>query len=166
MPLTGNTPLTGKQPQQSPEVGKSRYDAGLSYLTNGAPEAAYVCFNGITQPGVHTLFNKALCCYLSGWYQECYRLLGEAERYLPAVPSREEVLPPPLSANACNDRLHLCPMPRGVPPALSRIQLLRLKAEAAFRLQLYSEVKALAASLQKPYRHIEKLIKQLSHEIE
>lgn len=166
MPLAGNTSLAGKQPQRSPEAEKSLCDAGLSYLTNGAPEAAYACFDGIAQPGVHILFNKALCCYRSGWYEESYRLLGEAERYLPAVPSRGEALPPQLSENACNDRLHLCPMPEGVPQPLARTQLLRLKAETAFRLQLYGEVKAIAASLQKPYRHIEELIKQLRHEIE
>lgn len=37
-------------------------------------------------------------------------------------------------------------------------QLLRLKAETAFRLHLYSEVKAISARLGGKYKHIEKLI--------
>jgi hypothetical protein len=36
--------------------------------------------------------------------------------------------------------------------------LLRLKAETAFRLHLYSEVKAISARLGGKYKHIEKLI--------
>lgn len=166
MGLIGNTPLAGKQPRLSPEEEKCLFDAGISYLSNGAPEAAYYCLDRIIAPDLPQLFNKALCCYLSGWYEECHRLLGEAELYLPTVPFRQEALPSPLSANACNDHLHLCPMPRGILQELARTQLLRLKAETAFRLQLYGEVKAIAASLQKPYQHIEKLIKQISYDTE
>lgn len=166
MGLIGNTPLAGKQPRLSPEEEKCLFDAGISYLSNGAPEAAYYCLDRIIAPDPPLLFNKALCCYLSGWYEEGHRLLGEAELYLPAVPFRQESLPSPLTRHAYSDRLYLCPMPRGVPQELARTQLLRLKAETAFRLQLYGEVKAIAASLQKPYQHIEKLIKQISYDTE
>lgn len=166
MGLIGNTPLAGKQPRLSPEEEKCLFDAGISYLSNGAPEAAYYCLDRITTPDPPLLFNKALCCYLSGWYEECHRLLHQAGPSLATGLSRQEALPSLLSANACNDRLHLCPMPRGVPQELARTQILRLKAENAFRLHLYSEVKTIAATLQKPYQHIEKLIKQISYDTE
>ena len=163
MGLMGNTLLAGKQPRLSPEEEKYLFDAGISYLSNGAPEAAYYCLDRIIAPDLPQLFNKALCCYLSGWYEECHRLLDKAGQSLSNGLSRQESLPPSLAHHAYSDRLHLCPMPRGIPQELARTQLLRLKAETAFRLQLYGEVKAIAASLQKPYQHIEKLIKQISY---
>ena len=50
------------------------------------------------------------------------------------------------------------PMPQGVPESLAYRQLLRLKAETAFKLHLHSEVKAISARLGGRYKHIEKLI--------
>lgn len=50
------------------------------------------------------------------------------------------------------------PMPQGIPVSLAYRQLLRLKAETAFKLHLYSEVKAISGRLGGKYRHIEELI--------
>ena len=92
MGLIGNTPLAGKQPRLSPEEEKYLFDAGISYLSNGAPEAAYYCLDRITTPDPPQLFNKALCCYLSEWYEECHRLLDEAGQSLSNGLSRQESL--------------------------------------------------------------------------
>lgn len=166
MGIIGNTPLPGKQTHVSPEEEKSLFDAGISYLTNGAPEAAYYCFERTSKSNIHVLFNKALCCYKAEWYEGCHRLLAEAEQLLPAYLPRQELLPPPLSHKKYSDRIHFCPIPRDAPRELVNVQVLRLKAETAFKLHLYKEVKEIAATLQKPYRHIEELIKQINNEIE
>lgn len=50
------------------------------------------------------------------------------------------------------------PIPQGIPEFGAYRQLLRLKAETAFRLHLYSEVKAISVRLGGKYKHIEKLI--------
>ena len=50
------------------------------------------------------------------------------------------------------------PIPQGIPVFGAYRQLLRLKAETAFRLHLYSEVKAISARLGGKYKCIEKLI--------
>ena len=50
------------------------------------------------------------------------------------------------------------PMSQGIPVSLAYRQLLRLKAETAFRLHLHSEVKTISARLGGKYKHIEKLI--------
>lgn len=166
MGIIGNTPLAGKQTHISPEEEKSLFNAGISYLTNGAPEAAYYCFERTSKSNIHVLFNKALCCYEAEWYEGCHRLLAEAEQLLPTYLPRQELLPPPLSHKKYGDRIHFCPMPWETPRELVNVQVLRLKAETAFKLHLYNEVKEIAATLQKPYRHIEELIKQINNEIE
>ena len=54
------------------------------------------------------------------------------------------------------------PMPQGIPETLAYRQLLLLKAETAFRLHLYSEVKSISACLGGKYKHIEKLINNIA----
>ena len=54
------------------------------------------------------------------------------------------------------------PMPQGIPVSLAYRQLLLLKAETAFRLHLYSEVKSISACLGGKYKHIEKLINNIT----
>ena len=51
-----------------------------------------------------------------------------------------------------------CPISQGTPEPLAYTRLLRLKAEAAFKLHLYSEVKAISNRLGRKYKHIETLI--------
>lgn len=160
------TTLAGKQASLPPEEEKALFEAGLCYLANGAPEAAYACFGRLGGGKVPVLFNRALCCFRAGWEEECYRLLGEAEGMLPMGRLQAEMLPARLAQQEYAGDLHLCPMPAAAPQEWMRVQVLRLKAEAAFRLHLYSEVKAIAAQLQKPYRHIEELINQIRHETE
>ena len=55
------------------------------------------------------------------------------------------------------------PMPQGIPVSLAYRQLLRLKAETAFKLHLYSEVKAISGRLGGKYRHIEELILKIGN---
>lgn len=55
-------------------------------------------------------------------------------------------------------KISFYPIPQGIPVFGAYKQLLRLKAETAFRLHLYSEVKAISARLGGKYKHIEKLI--------
>jgi hypothetical protein len=50
-------------------------------------------------------------------------------------------------------------MPQDTPIQLAYVQILRLKAEAAFRLGLHTEVKAISNRLGRKYKHIESLIK-------
>ena len=86
------------------------FAAGVSSLSNKAFSSAYVCFDRIPAKDFKLLYNKALCCFMVEWYDECHRLLCEAERL------------------------------------------------AAFKLHLYSEVKAISNRLGRKYKHIETLI--------
>ena len=49
-------------------------------------------------------------------------------------------------------------MPQGTPESLAYIRILRLKAEASFKLHLYNEIKAISFRLGGKYKHIETLI--------
>ena len=72
----------------------------------------------------------------------------------------EEILPVKQSDHAEGHPFH--PMPQGIPVCLAYRQLLLLKAETAFRLHLYSEVKSISACLGGKYKHIEKLINNIT----
>lgn len=93
------------------------------------------------------------------WYDECHRLLCEAELLLPG------------NAGVISDRLPeaflryrydvepaYCPMPHDTPIQLAYIQILRLKADVAFKLDLHTEVKDISNRLGRKYKHIESLI--------
>jgi len=93
-----------------------------------------------------------LCCFHVGWYEESYRLLAEAERLLddklgkgscPGVPSMSRRQPPEAPRD---DALTL---------------ILRLRAEAAFRLGRCEEVRTIAAHLGLRYEHLENLLKTI-----
>ena len=117
------------------------FSAGVLLLLGKAYSDAYSCFDRIHEEYFAVMYNKALCCFMVKWYDECYRLLCEAFlRY-----DYDEAFP-------------FYPIPQGIPEFGAYRQLLRLKAETAFRLHLYSEVKAISARLGGKYKHIEKLI--------
>lgn len=93
------------------------------------------------------------------WYDECYRLLCEAERLLHGMDiAYETQLPEAFLRYDYDEDFPFYPIPQGIPVFGAYRQLLRLKAETAFRLHLYSEVKAISARLGGKYKCIEKLI--------
>ena len=112
------------------------FAAGVSFLSNKAFSSAYVCFDRIPAKDFKLLYNKALCCFMVEWYDECHRLLCEAERLVSPF----------------------CPMPQGTPEPLAYTRILRLKAEAACKQHLYGEFKAISFRLGGKYKHIETLI--------
>lgn len=59
------------------------FAAGVLFLSNKAFSSAYVCFDRLPVKDFRLLYNKALCCFMVGWYDECHRLLCEAERLVP-----------------------------------------------------------------------------------
>ena len=109
------------------------FAAGVSFLSNKAFSSAYVCFDRIPAKDFKLLYNKALCCFME-------RLPEAFIHYL-----HDEESP-------------FCPISQGTPEPLAYTRLLRLKAEAAFKLHLYSEVKAISNRLGRKYKHIETLI--------
>lgn len=74
--------ITGKETEQL-------FSAGISLLLSKAYPAAYSCFNRISDEDFSVLYNKALCCFMVKWYDECYRLLCESEQLI----CPEEILP-------------------------------------------------------------------------
>lgn len=144
--------ITGKETEQL-------FSAGISLLLSKAYPAAYSCFNRISDEDFSVLYNKALCCFMVKWYDECYRLLCEAERLLHGMDiACETQLPEAFLRYDYDEDFPFYPIPQGIPVFGAYKQLLRLKAETAFRLHLYSEMKAISARLGGKYKHIEKLI--------
>lgn len=58
------------------------FSAGVLLLLGKAYSDAYSCFDRIHEEYFAVMYNKALCCFMVKWYDECYRLLCEAERLL------------------------------------------------------------------------------------
>ena len=76
MTLFTNTPqITGSEAEEL-------FSAGISLLSCKAYPAAYLCFNHIPNKDFRLLYNKALCCFMVKWHDECYRLLCEAEQLM------------------------------------------------------------------------------------
>ena len=61
---------------------KRLFSAGVLLLLGKAYSDAYSCFDRIQEEHFEAMYNKALCCFMVKWYDECYRLLCEAERLL------------------------------------------------------------------------------------
>lgn len=148
-----------------PEVGiKELFDAGISYMRCGEYAFAYSCFCMVEKADLYILYNKALCCFMVSWFEECYALLKDAERQLPyGTDCYQRELPEIFRRWEYENSLALCPMPNGIPISLTTTQVLRLKAEAAFKLQLYSEVKSISARLRGKYKHINELLKHIDN---
>lgn len=136
------------------------FSAGISFMCSKAFSAAYYCFELIPHKDFGLLYNKALCCFMVNWYDECHRLLCEAEHLLPGNAGvTADRLPEAFLRYRHDDEPPYCPMPQDTPIQLAYVQILRLKAEAAFRLGLHTEVKAISNRLGRKYKHIESLIK-------
>ena len=157
--------LFANTPNALPEKEADRlFAAGVSFLCNKAYSSAYSCFDRISAKDFSLLHNKALCCFMVGWYDECYRLLCEAERLVPgSADTGMEKLPETFLCYLYDEESPCCPMPQGTPVPMAYTHILRLKAEAAFKLHLYSEVKAISNSLGRKYRHIEILLTNTQH---
>ena len=143
--------LGGAPPTAGADSGRL-FAAGVTYICCGAWPLAYDCFVRCANGDTPTRYNLALCCFHVGWYEESYRLLAEAERLLddklgkgscPGVPSMSRPL---LPETPRDDALTL---------------ILRLRAEAAFRLGRCEEVRTIAAHLGLRYEHLENLLKTI-----
>lgn len=144
--------------RMSNEEADKMFSAGFSFLTRNAFSAAYECFDLIPVKDFSLLYNKALCCFMVEWYSECHRFLCEAERLISGnTGSGTETLPEAFLRYRYEEESPYCPMPQGTPTQLAYTQILRLKAETAFRLHSYTEVKAISNRLGRKYRHIELL---------
>ena len=139
------------------------FNAGISYMQNGEYAFAFYCFDRMGKSDIYTLYNKALCCHCIDWFSECHNILNEADKLLPSGTDRRllelpgkfmhwehELCTPP------------CPMPTGTPLQVTAIQILILKAENAYKLQLYGEVRNIAARLGGRYKRIYELIKMIN----
>ena len=144
------------QNDMSGEAAEKLFAAGVSFFGNKAFSAAYACFDRLSDKDFKLLYNKALCCFMVGWYDECYRLLCDAERLVPGnAGNGTEVLPEAFLRYLHDEESPFCPMPQGTPEPLAYMRILRLKAEAACKQHLYGEVKAISFRLGGKYKHIE-----------
>ena len=108
---------------------------------------------------------------MAEWYEESQRLLSEAERLLdvkPAEFSRPDVPSAPLRQlpelfrrwEAASE-LPRSPLLPETPRDEALTLILRLRAETAFRLGRYEEVRTIAARLGHRYKHLENLLKPI-----
>lgn len=156
--------FNNKKEMTDEEVGHL-FNAGMTYLTCKAFSSAYSCFDKIFRKDSALLFNKALCWFEIGQYEKCYEQLREAELSLPREPiDKAEQLPSPFGQWEYEESSPFCPMPQEVPPAIAFTQLMRLKAESAFRLRLYGEVRNISAILGSNYRHVNELVKRIDND--
>ena len=151
--------FTNIQNDMPGEAAEKLFAAGVSFLGNKAFSSAYICFDRLPAKDFRLLYNKALCCFMVGWYDECHRLLCEAERLVPMNASHgTERLPEVFLRYLHDEESPFCPMPQDTPEPLAYTRILRLKAEAACKQHLYGEVKAISFRLGGKYKHIEALI--------
>lgn len=157
----GETSATG-------ETEKDRlFQAGCLYWLGGSVGAAYDCFRQITPHSVSSLFNMALCCYRAEFYTEAFQILAEAEQ-LSAVgsgwekKSGNDALAEKLYTAEYTLDSHRAPMPPV--PVNNRYawkQVLRLKADAAYHLKMYEEIRRIASLLGGHYRQINQLLSDI-----
>lgn len=152
--------LGARQPIRTAEAA-DMFSAGMQYLAGKEYAYAYICFVTSGSDDVPTLFNMALCCYCISWYDECHRLLCDAEKRLqPCHGTRFNDLPRQFAAWELEHSTPFAPMPKGAPGEVATIQVLRLLAETASKLHNYAEARAIASRLGNRYRHINELIIQ------
>lgn len=138
-------------------------DAGIQYLQGKEYTLAFLCLDRTGKRNLCTLYNKALCCYHIGWFEECRLLLLEAERQLlPGIDTDLRNLPEMFARWEYGQNTAFNPMPDGAPPVAAAVQVLKLKAENAYRMRLYSEVKSVAVRLGGKYKWINELIRQIN----
>ena len=147
------------------------FAAGVTYICCGAWSLACDCFGRSAHEDAPTRYNQALCCFMAGWYEECHRLLAEAERLLDdkpgkgsglGIPSMPRLqLPEAFRRWDADSELPRCPLLPETPRDDALTLILRLRAEAAFRLKRYEEVRTVAARLGHRYEHLENLLKPI-----
>ena len=78
------------------------------------------CFNRISDEDFSVLYNKALCCFMVKWYDECYRLLCESEQLMSGRNiTREAELPEAFLRYDHAEGHPFHPMPQGIPVCLA-----------------------------------------------
>ncbi|WP_290535377.1 hypothetical protein [Alistipes sp.] len=162
--------LGGAPPTAGADSGRL-FAAGVTYICCGTWPLAYDCFVRSAQENAPTRYNMALCCFHMGWYEESYRLLAEAERLLddkpgkgscPGVPSMSRRQSPEAFRRwDAASELPRCPLLPETPCDDAHTLILRLRAETAFRLKRYEEVRTVAARLGHRYEHLENLLKPI-----
>lgn len=165
MGLMGNAqPMAGADSERL-------FAAGVACICCEAWPMAYVCFERSAREDAPTRYNQALCCFHVGWYEESYRLLAEAERLLDDQqgegsgpgnpPLQRRQLPDAFRRWEVESELPRSPLLPETPRDDALTLLLRLRAEAAFRLGRCEEVRTIAARLGLRYKHLENLLKTI-----
>ena len=165
MGLMGNAqPMAGADSER-------HFAAGVACICCEAWPMAYDCFERSAREDAPTRYNQALCCFHVGWYEESYRLLAEAERLLDDQqgegsgpgnpPLQRRQLPDAFRRWEVESELPHSPLLPETPRDNALTLLLRLRAEAAFRLGRCEEVRTIAARLGHRYKHLENLLKTI-----
>ncbi len=165
MGLMGNAqPMAGADSERL-------FAAGVACICCEAWPMAYDCFERSAREDAPTRYNQALCCFHVGWYEESYRLLAEAERLLDDQqgegsgpgnpPLQRRQLPDAFRRWEVESELPRCPLLPETPRDDALTLILRLRAEAAFRLGRCEEVRTIAARLGHRYKHLENLLKTI-----
>ena len=165
MGLMGNAqPMAGADSERL-------FAAGVACICCEAWPMAYDCFERSAREDAPTRYNQALCCFHVEWYEESYRLLAEAERLLDDQqgegsgpgnpPLQRRQLPDAFRRWEVESELPRCPLLPETPRDDALTLLLRLRAEAAFRLGRCEEVRTIAARLGHRYKHLENLLKTI-----
>ena len=165
MGLMGNAqPMAGADSERL-------FAAGVACICCEAWPMAYDCFERSAREDAPTRYNQALCCFHVGWYEESYRLLAEAERLLDDQqgegsgpgnpPLQRRQLPDAFRRWEVESELPRSPLLPETPRDDALTLLLRLRAEAAFRLGRCEEVRTIAARLGLRYEHLENLLKPI-----
>lgn len=150
-----------RQKSRTNDIGELA-DIGIRYLQEGEYALAYLCLDQSRKSDLCTLYNKALCCYRIEWFTACYNLLCEAERQLTAVPSTYiGDLPEAFVRWEHEKNTIFSPMPYGTPSSVATVQLLKLKAATAIKLNLCSEAQSIHYGLGNKYRYINELLKDI-----
>lgn len=162
--MGSNQPMAGADSERL-------FAAGVACICCGAWPMAYDCFERSAREDAPTRYNQALCCFHVGWYEESYRLLAEAERLLDdkpgkgsglGIPSMPRLqLPEAFRRWDADSELPRCPLLPETPRDDALTLILRLRAEAAFRLGRCEEVRTIAARLGLRYEHLENLLKPI-----
>ena len=77
--------LFADKPRMTDKEVELLFSAGVSLLLGRAYPAAYSCFDRIPIKDFMLLYNKALCCFMVKWYEECHGLLCEAEHLITGI---------------------------------------------------------------------------------
>ncbi len=164
--------LMGSAPPTAGADSERLFAAGVTYICCGAWSLACDCFARSARDDAPTRYNQALCCFMVGCYEECHRLVAEAERLLdgtpgevsvPGVPSMSRRQPPEAFRRwDAASELPRSPLLPETPRDDALTLILRLRAEAAFRLGRCEEVRTIAARLGHRYKYLENLLKTIN----